>query len=216
MMNMTFWGIILFGLVGKFGKEALAATSAVFACLSISFMPVVGLGKALTAAVGKSIGRGRKDVAIKQTSLCLRVALAYMGLVGLCFLTFRSNLMTLWSSDDKVINIGINIFILAAIFQVFDAVLLTYNDALRGAGDTLWLAAIEASGAAIIMGLGGFCMLKFFPQLGPLGPWIAATVKIIVVAFANRWRFKSNHWMQIDLFKRRPLGVPVEVESVVE
>lgn len=124
--------------------------------------------------------------------------------------------MTLWSSDDKVINIGINIFILAAIFQVFDAVLLTYNDALRGAGDTLWLAAIEASGAAIIMGLGGFCMLKFFPRLGALGPWIAATVKIIVVAFANRWRFKSNRWMQIDLFKRRPVGVPVEVESMVE
>ena len=216
MVNMAAWGIILFGLVGRFGKEALAATSAVFACLSISFMPVVGLGKALTAAVGKSIGRGRKDVAIKQTSLCLRVALVYMGLVGLCFLTFRSNLMTLWSSDDKVINIGINIFILAAIFQVFDAVLLTYNDALRGAGDTLWLAAIEASGAAIIMGLGGFCMLKFFPQLGALGPWIAATVKIIVVAFANRWRFKSNRWMQIDLFKRRPVGVPAEIEAVIE
>jgi len=216
MVNMAAWGIILFGLVGRFGKEALAATSAVFACLSISFMPVVGLGKALTAAVGKSIGRGRKDVAIKQTSLCLRVALVYMGLVGLCFLTFRSNLMTLWSSDDKVINIGINIFILAAIFQVFDAVLLTYNDALRGAGDTLWLAAIEASGAAIIMGLGGFCMLKFFPRLGALGPWIAATVKIIVVAFANRWRFKSNRWMQIDLFKRRPVGVPAEIEAVIE
>ena len=216
MVNMAAWGIILFGLVGRFGKEALAATSAVFACLSISFMPVVGLGKALTAAVGKSIGKGRKDMAIKQTSLCLRVALVYMGLVGLCFLTFRSNLMTLWSSDDKVINIGINIFILAAIFQVFDAVLLTYNDALRGAGDTLWLAAIEASGAAIIMGLGGFCMLKFFPQLGALGPWIAATVKIIVVAFANRWRFKSNRWMQIDLFKRRPVGVPAEIEAVIE
>ncbi len=29
MMNMAAWGIILFGLVGRFGKEALAATSAV-------------------------------------------------------------------------------------------------------------------------------------------------------------------------------------------
>ena len=216
MVNMAFWGIILFGLVGRFGKEALAATSAVFACISVSFMPIVGLGTALTAAVGRSIGKGRKDLAIRQTSVCLRVALIYMGLVGLCFFAFRNDLMAFWSSDDKVISIGINIFILAAIFQVFDAVLLTYGDALRGAGDTLWLAAIEASGAAVIMGLGGFCMLKFFPELGPLGPWIAATVKIVAVALANRWRFKSNRWMQIDLFKRRALGVPVEIEAVVE
>jgi len=217
MVNMAFWGIILFGLVGRFGKEALAATSAVFACMNVSFMPIIGLGTALTAAVGKSIGEGRKDVAIKQTSVCLRVALIYMGLVGFCFFIFRDDLMAFWSPDDKeVISIGINIFIFAAIFQVFDAMLLTYYDALRGAGDTLWLAIVEALGATIIMGLGGFCMLKFFPELGALGPWIAATVKIIAVALANRWRFKSNKWMQIDLFKRRPPGVPVEIEAVIE
>jgi MATE family multidrug resistance protein len=216
-VNMTFWGIILFGLVGRFGKESLAATSAVFACMNVSFMPIAGLGTALTAAVGKSIGEGRKEVAIKQTGVCLRVALIYMGLVGFCFFMFRNDLMAFWAPDDKeVVSIGINIFIFAAIFQVFDAILLIYYDALCGAGDTLWLAIVEASGAAIIMGLGGFCMLKFFPELGALGPWIATTVKIIVVAMANRWRFKSNKWMQIDLFKRRPAGVPVEIEAVIE
>jgi MATE family multidrug resistance protein len=216
-VNMAFWGIILFGLVGRFGKEALAATSAVFACMNVSFMPIAGLGTALTAAVGKSIGEGKKDVAIKQTGVCLRVALIYMGLVGFCFFMFRNDLMAFWAPDDKeVVSIGINIFIFAAVFQVFDAMLLIYYDALCGAGDTLWLAIVEACGAAIIMGLGGFCMLTLFPELGALGPWIATTVKIIVVALANRWRFKSNKWMQIDLFKRRPVGVPVEIEAVIE
>jgi multidrug resistance protein, MATE family len=216
-VNMSFWGIILFGLVGRFGKESLAATSAVFACINVSFMPIVGLGTALTAAVGKSIGEDRKEMAIKQTGVCLRVALIYMGLVGLCFFIFRNNLMAFWAPDDKeVVSIGINIFVFAAVFQVFDAMLLIYYDALCGAGDTLWLAIVEASGAAVIMGLGGFCMIKFFPELGALGPWGSATVKIIVVALANRWRFKSNRWMQIDLFKRRPLGVPVEIEAVIE
>jgi len=216
MVNMAAWGIILFGLVGRFGKEALAATSAVFACMNVSFMPIVGLGTALTAAVGKAIGEGKKDVAIKQTAVCLKIALVYMGLAGLCFLAFRNDLMAFWSSDDKVINWGINILICAAIFQVFDAVLIIYGDALRGAGDTVWLAIVEALGAAVILGLGGFFMVKFLPELGALGPWIAATVKIIVVGLANRWRFKSNRWTQIDLFKRRPLGVPVEIEAVIE
>jgi MATE family multidrug resistance protein len=217
MVNISFWGIILFGLVGGFGKESLAATSAVFSCINVSFMPIVGLGTALTAAVGRSIGEGRKETAIKQTSVCLRVALIYMGLVGLSFFVFRNNLMAFWAPDDKeVVRIGSSIFIFAAVFQVFDAMLITYYDALCGTGDTLWLAIVEASGAAVIMGLGGFCMIKFFPELGALGPWGAATVKIIVVSFAIRWRFKSNKWMQIDLFKRHPISVPVEIEAVIE
>ncbi|MHC4132875.1 MAG: MATE family efflux transporter [Planctomycetota bacterium] len=216
MINMAAWAIILFGLAGKFGKEALAATSAVFSCMNFSFMPIVGLGMALTAAVGKSIGKERKDIAIKQTGICLRVALIYMGFVGLCFLLFRKPLMGFWSSDDKVIEIGVKIFVFASVFQIFDAFVITYNDALRGAGDTLWLAMVEAVAASVIMGLGGLCMLFFFPQFGVMGAWFVATLKIIMVAYAYRWRFKSNRWMEIDLFKRRPVSTTVEMETIID
>ena len=85
MTNVAFWGAVLFGLVGKFGKEALAATSAVFACTNVSVMPIVGIASALTAAVGKAIGADKKNIAIKQTRVCLKIALTYMGLIGLCF-----------------------------------------------------------------------------------------------------------------------------------
>jgi len=216
MVNVAFWGIILFVLVGKFGKEALAATSAVLSCTNVSVMPIVGIGTALTAAVGRAIGAGRKKVAVKQTSVCLKVAMLYMGSVGLCFFVFRDALMMFWSSDDKVIEAGVNILIFAAVFQVFDAATIIYNGALRGAGDTVWLAVVSALGAVVILGLGGLFIVEFFPSLGAMGPWMAATFSIITVGLANRWRFKSNKWMQIDLFKRRPVGVPVEIEATIE
>ena len=213
MVNVTFWGVVLFGLVGKFGKEALAATSAVLSCTNVSIMPIVGIGTALTVAVGKSIGEGRKNVAIKQTRVCLAVALIHTVLVAICFLVFRNALMKFWSSDDKVIETGVRILIWAAIFQVFDAVRVIYSGTLRGAGDTVWLAIVSALGAAVILGLGGGLVVKLFPSLGSVGPWIAATISITAVGLANLWRFKSNKWMQIDLFKRRALSVPVEIES---
>ena len=216
MINVALWGMVLFWLVGKFGKEALAATSAVFACTNVSVMPIVGIGTALTAAVGKAIGQGRKDIAIKQTGVCLKVALIYMGLAGLCFFVFRNNLMAFWSSDDKVIKAGVEILICAAIFQVFDAATIIYSGSLRGAGDTVWLASVSALAAAVVLGLGGMLVVRYLPSLGSAGPWIAATFSIITVGLANRWRFKSNRWTRIDLFKRRPLGVPVEIEAVVE
>ena len=215
MVNVAFWGVILVGLVGRFGTEALAATSAVLAFTSLSVMPVVGIGTALTAAVGKTIGRGRKDLALRQTSVCLRVSLVYMGLVGICFFVFRNNLMAFWTTDPAkekaVIETGANILICAAVYQVFHAARTIYSGSLSGAGDTIWLAIVSAVGAVVILGLGGVIIAELFPSLGALGPWIAATLSIILVGLANFWRFKSKRWMKIDLFKRRALGVPVEV-----
>jgi MATE family multidrug resistance protein len=215
-VNVAFWGMILVGLVGRFGTEALAATSAALSYTSISVMPVVGIGTALSAAVGKTIGAGRKNVATKQTSACLRVALVYMGSVGICFFVFRNALMGFWTSDDEVIKVGVNILICAAVYQVFHAARIIYGGALRGAGDTVWLAVVSSLGAVVILGLGGLLVVTFFGNLETLGPWIVGTISIIAVGLANYWRFKSNRWMNIDLFKRRPVSVPVEIETAAE
>ncbi len=216
MLNVALWGTVLFWLVGGFGKEAMAATSAVLACTNVAVMPIVGLKIALSAAVGKAIGADRKNEAVKQTRACLKVALAYVGLIGVCFLVFRNAIMTFWSSDDKVIEAGANMLVLAAVYQIFQAVRTVYSGSLRGAGDTLWPAAASGLAAVVILGLGGIFIVEFLPVLGALGPWIAATVSIIAVALANRWRFRSNSWMQIDLFKRRVVTAAIESEAVVE
>jgi len=220
MVNVALWGILLAGLVGRFGTEALAATSAVLAFTSLSVMPVVGIGTALTAAVGKTIGQGRKDLAMKQTSVCLRVSLVYMGLVGICFLIFRHELMAFWTIDPErdraVIEAGANILICAAVYQIFHAARTIYSGALRGAGDTVWLAIVSGAGAVLILGMGGAVIVVLFPSLGALGPWMAAALSIISVGLANRWRFKSRRWMDIDLFKRGAAGVPIRNGAAVE
>jgi len=203
------WGAILFWLVGRFGKEAQAATSAGLACTNLSTMPIEGIRTALSVAVGKSIGRGNNRIAVKQTRLCLRIALIYMGIVGLGFLFFGHTLMRLWSSDVQVIEIGAEILVLAAIYQVFFASRTVYSGALRGAGDTLWLAGASTFGAIIVLGLGGFVIIKAFPNLGAIGPWAAATLSIIAMGLANRIRFKSNRWRQINLFA--PKAIEIEV-----
>jgi Na+-driven multidrug efflux pump len=68
----------------------------------------------------------------------------------------------------------------------------------------------------VILWLGGLLVVTLWGQLEALGPWIVATISIIAVGLANYWRFKSNRWKKIDLFKRRAVGVPVETEAVVE
>ena len=216
MVDVALWGVILVGLVGRFGTDTLAATSAALAFTSLSVMPVVGIATALTAAVGKSIGQDRKDLALKQTAVCLRVGLIYMGLVGICFFLFRNPLMRFWSSDPEVIEIGAHVLICAAIFQAFYAARTIYGGSLRGAGDTVWLAVTSAVGAAVILWLGGAIIAGLWPSLGALGPWTAATLSIVLVGLANRWRFKSLRWMDIDIFKRRAIALPMRDGAPIE
>jgi Na+-driven multidrug efflux pump len=214
--NVALWGIVLLALVGRFGKEALAATSAALSYTGIAVMPVVGIAMALTAAVGKTIGEGKKELAAKQTGVCLRIAIVYIGLIGLFFLLFRSSLMAFLSSDNKVVDLGVHILVCAAVYEVFHAARIIYDGSLRGAGDTMWPAGVSALGATIILGLGGLLIVKLFPALGAVGPWIAAIFSMILVGLANRWRFRSNRWMSIDLFKRPIPAVPVAPGAVGE
>jgi MATE family multidrug resistance protein len=154
-VNTAFVGALLFTLIGRFGEDALAATSAVYSCMTVSFMPVVGMGVALTAVVGKSIGRGDKAAATQQTRRALIVAVMYMGAVGAGFYLFRHDIIRIWGLNGTASAIGAKLLVCAAIFQIFDAVLITYNGALRGAGDTLWLGFITTIGAVLILALGG-------------------------------------------------------------
>jgi Na+-driven multidrug efflux pump len=216
MINVAFFGLILFGLIGKFGKESLAATSAALACTNMAIMPVIGLKNALTATVGKSIGKGNKDLAVKQTYKCLKAGTIYVVFMAVCFILFRNPLMRFWSSDEKVIAVGVNIFIFSALFQVFDSIFHLYNGALRGAGDTVWPAVVSAIGAIVVLGAGGYCFTMIFPELGALGPWTGAVTNMFLVMLAMRWRFKSNNWMKIDLFKRGSVEVPAGIEAVIE
>jgi MATE family multidrug resistance protein len=110
-----------------------------------------------------------------------------------------------------VIQIGAEVLVFAAIYQLFYASRTVYSGALRGAGDTVWLA-IFALGAAVILALGGFVIIKVFPNYGSLGPWAAATISIIAAGLANRIRFKSGKWRQIDLFSRRPAELEMTEE----
>jgi UDP-N-acetylmuramyl pentapeptide phosphotransferase/UDP-N-acetylglucosamine-1-phosphate transferase len=66
------------------------------------------------------------------------------------------------------------------------------------------------------LALGGAIVAELLPSLGALGPWIAATLSIIAVGLANRWRFKSKRWMDIDLFKHRPIGVLMRDGAAIE
>jgi DNA helicase HerA-like ATPase len=100
------------------------------------------------------------------------------------------------SSPDAVVRIGYGVMICTAFFQLFDGVGIVYGSALRGAGDTLVPSVFYiGSSWAIIVG-GGWIVATYYPELGSLGPWLAASLLISVTGVFLWWRWRSGAWLK--------------------
>ncbi|MFQ5413247.1 MAG: MATE family efflux transporter [Phycisphaerae bacterium] len=136
-VEVTVWALFVTVLIGTtFGKADLIATNTAWQYMRIAFMPTLGASMALSSLVGKSIGAGQPQRAIRQTRIAVALTFAYMGVLSTIYAVFGAELIGWFNRDPEVIRIGIQVMLCAAVFQLFDALGISYNGALRGAGDT--------------------------------------------------------------------------------
>ena len=201
-LDILGWGVLIVLLVGRFGKEHLAASNIAIQYMTISFMPGLGLAQALTALVGRYIGEGRIELAVRRVHEALFLATGYMALMGLVYFTCRVPLIAFFNADPTVVQAGGNILLCAAVFEVFDGMGIAFAGALRGAGDTHWIAGITV---ALLLGV--FAPLSLgsvaFTNLQSLGPWLAGTVYVILLGLALWWRFVRGRWQKVNIFATR-------------
>lgn len=194
------WAIFINVLVGtKFGTAHLIATNAAWQYMRLAFMPTVGVGQALTALVARSIGADDPERAVRETRFAAIITLAYMGLLSVVYALLGAALIGFFNKDPEVVRIGKNIMICAALFQLFDAIGITYNSALRGAGDTFIPSMFFIVSSWVIILGGGLLAVAWFPELGSLGPWWAAASFIAITGVFLWWRWHGRAWMKISL-----------------
>jgi len=207
LSDVTVWAVFITVLVGRlFGTDHQIATNNAWQYLKVSFMPTVGVGMALTALVGKSIGRGDPRRAIRETRVVAGLTLAYMGALSIVYFVWGRELVGFLTHDnasrEAIIRIGGSVMICAAIFQIFDALGITYMSALRGAGDTFWPSFVSIVSHWVVVIGGGFLVAGCFPQYGSIGPWGAASALIVLIGVYLWWRWHSRAWMKLNIFSR--------------
>ncbi len=203
------WAIFVNVLVGRFfGTAHLIATNTAWQYMRISFMPTIGIGRALSALVGRSIGEGDPQRAIRESRIVAIITLAYMGSLSLLYSLFGAWLIGLWNADPAVTSVGSGVMICMAVFQLFDALGITYGSALRGAGDTVVPSIFFIVSHWVIIVGGGWWVASAYPQWGSIGPWIAAATLITVCSLFLWWRWHSRAWMKIDIFRKDMTSAP--------
>ncbi|MFN7022091.1 MAG: MATE family efflux transporter [Phycisphaerales bacterium] len=204
--EMICWSFFMVYLVGTFGALHSTAGWIAHQWMSLSFMPTVGISVAITATVGKALGARRPDLAAQRARQGLTIAVAYMSLCGIAFVLLRRSLVEMFipesASPDaaaEILRLGAGFLIAAAAFQFFDGVAMSLSGALRGAGDTRWVGVVTLLLSWTLIVAGGLFMVRAFPRLQSLGPWIAAAAYIIVLALAILYRWRSGKWRTMRL-----------------
>lgn len=190
-------------IVGRFGTAELAANNIVLKFFEVAVIPCVGLGIAVSSAVGKAIGEGDPQRARRFAHWGEGMGMIYLVIMAVLFLTVGPSLIDLLADDPAVIHRSQQLLLVVVLFMAFDATQVIYSSALRGAGDTLWPAVVAPVAAVVVMLGGGWCAAEYWPEAGAVGPWLALTAYVTVLAVAFVGRFVWGPWERIDLSEGR-------------
>jgi MATE family multidrug resistance protein len=175
-------------IMGWFGAVPLAAHQITISIASMTFLVAVGIGIAASIRVGYETGRGDKKAARYAGFTAIALSVGYMSCCALGFLVLRKWLPTNYVTDPDVIALAATLFIVVAVFQIFDGIQAVAMGALRGLQDTAWPSTI-AFISYWLVGLPCGYLLAFKMGVGPLGIWLGLLIGLTTAAILFTWRF---------------------------
>ncbi|MDD5630262.1 MAG: MATE family efflux transporter, partial [Elusimicrobia bacterium] len=108
-------------LCGRMGAVASAAHQIVLNLAGLSFMVPLGVSHAAAVRVGQGIGHHRPDRAARSGWAALAMGAAFMSLTCLAYVFLPRSILSFYTSDAAVLDLGVRLLAVAGFFQVFDA-----------------------------------------------------------------------------------------------
>lgn len=184
---------VLTGVLASLGDAQLAAHVVAIRVLMTSFLPGMAIAEATAVLVGQSVGAERVDQARAAWWAGTRTAVVVMAAGGLAFVAAPSLLLLPFGVTPEVAAIARTLLLIAAAFQLLDAVATTTYLALDGAGDTRFtLVASLAFSWGVKLPIG--IWLARQAHWGAPGAWIGLTVELAVLLAVLLWRWRTGAW----------------------
>jgi multidrug resistance protein, MATE family len=203
---------VFFQLVGRIGEVATGATTLTVRLNMVAFLPMMGLGQAVSILVGQRLGADRPDLAERSAYTGLKWIFGYMCTVAAVYLLFPRALVSTFEGDRDpaafaaIAAIVPTLLAYVAVYSIVDAVNVTFAFALRGAGDTRFVSLLTFALAWPIM------VVPTFVVVGTGGSvyaaWIFATAYIFAMAACFYWRFRTGKWKSMRVIEAAPVIVP--------
>ena len=199
-------------LVGRLGEAATAATTLAVRLNMVAFLPMMGLGQAVSILVGQRLGADRPDLAERSAYTGLRWVFGYMCCVAGVYVLFPRAIVSAFQGEHdpdgfaEMARIVPTLLTCVAVYSLADAVNVTFSFALRGAGDTRFVSLLTFALAWPIMVVPTYVVVSRGYSI--YAAWIFATAYIVAMAVCFFWRFRTGKWKTMRVIEAAPVGVP--------
>ena len=163
--------VVLMSLVASFGTDAIAGYSVATRIDAIAGIPAFIFSSALANLSQKCWSFKFKDQKwLKET---LRMTIGMTVIMSILIIIFSKSIMTIFTKDINVINIGSEYLRVLNYFYVLYAVMFAYQSVFRGSGDTMISMLITLAAIWIVRIPFSYMLSK---HLGTLGIWLGIPI----------------------------------------
>ncbi|MBQ3230480.1 MAG: MATE family efflux transporter [Clostridia bacterium] len=202
-LAMRFGFFVYAKMVADLGTAELATHTICMSIITISFASGDGLSVAASALIGQNLGKRRPDLATLFAKAGQRIGLCMSVIIGL-LLVLCGGLMLLMFTDstdenfEYIMSVGRNITYIIAIVSPGQISQVIYNGALRGAGDTKFVAITSAISIGAIRPF--MAWLLCYPcGMGLYGAWVSLLIDQYVRLAFSAYRFASGKWASVKV-----------------
>jgi MATE family multidrug resistance protein len=162
--------------------------------VSCVFMVPLGLASAGAVRVGHAVGARDIRRARRAGWTALGLGACVMILLGLMLFLLPIPMLSVFTTDARVLEIGVQLLAIAAAFQLFDGTQAVTTGVLRGIGDTRTPMVMNVIGHWVL-GLPVGYALCFRFAWGVTGLWIGLSIGLVfcAVALTATWVARTRH-----------------------
>jgi len=193
-------------IIGRIGSAELAASGIAFNLNMIVFMPMLGLGIAVSSLVGRYLGEERPEVAERVTWSAVTMSMAYMSVCGLVYVLLPRLLLAPYAagadaaSFAAVEETAVVLLRFIAVYSIFDMLNLIFAAGIKGAGDTRYPLALTfvLSWVAMLVPAYLWCVRG---SGGVFAAWTCASAYVILLGLLMLRRFLSGRWKSMRVIE---------------
>ncbi|MBQ9115942.1 MAG: MATE family efflux transporter [Clostridia bacterium] len=194
-------------LISSMGTAAIAANAVAHTLANFHYMPGNAVGLATVTVVGRCIGAGEKEHAIKYSRLILGLTYLFLWLIVILSFIFANPIISIYNLSAEAASQAHTLIIYHAIVAaVIWPVAFTLPGSFRAASDvrfplivsafSMWAFRVSLSYVLALETVNVFGLFTIpGTGLGVLGVWIAMTVDWLFRAILFAYRHLSGRWL---------------------
>ena len=188
----------------SYGTKVAAAVTIAFNWDIVAFLPMLGMGHAVTSLVGRYMGAGDPEEAGKTAFTGLKTAWVYSFSILLLILIGAKPLASMFlpgfeNGGSEVGSLAVVLLRLVSVYILADSAQIVFVGALRGAGDTRWVM-ITSVILHWLFAAAAIYLIRFL-RVDPVYAWLSFIVFIITLGVTMFLRFRGGKWKSIRMLE---------------